>query len=117
MKKILIVNSDVDTLSLLKDWLEKKDYEIKFKIEEGNVHKMINEYSPDLLLIDVLHAQLLEELKSMIKSKEIPVILMTGNIIIDQQKFIDMADERLKKRLISFLRKQDSSFVFVLNTA
>ena len=44
MKKILIVNSDVDTLSLLKVWLEKKEYDVKFTVHEENVPDLINEF-------------------------------------------------------------------------
>ena len=97
MKKILIVNSDVDTLSLLKVWLEKKEYDVKFTVHEENVPDLINEFEPDLLLIDVLHVEVLRELKSLVRSKEIPVILMTGNSINDHHKYIKQADDVIAK--------------------
>lgn len=97
MKKILIVNNDVDTLSLLKSWLERKEYDVKFTVLEKEVPDIINEFAPDLLLIDVLHIEVLKEIKSLVKAKEIPVILMTGNTINDQHKFIDIADDVIEK--------------------
>ncbi|MDB5200182.1 MAG: histidine kinase [Chitinophagaceae bacterium] len=97
MKKILIINNDVDTLNLLKSWLEKKEYHVKFTVNEPDVPDIINDFAPDLLLIDVLQAKVLKELKSLIQSKEIPVILMTGNIPGDQHKFINIADDVIEK--------------------
>ena len=58
---------------------------------------IINEFEPDLLLIDILHVEVLKELKSLVKSKEIPVILMTGNSIKDQHKDIAEADDVIAK--------------------
>ena len=97
MKKILIVNNDVDTLSLLKVWLEKKEFDVKFTVNESEVADMINDFVPHLLLIDVLHADVLKELRSLVKSKEIPVIVMTGNTINDHHKYITEADDVIAK--------------------
>ena len=41
MKKILIVNNDVDTLSLLKSWLERKEYDVKFTVYEKDDHALV----------------------------------------------------------------------------
>ena len=92
-----MVNSDVDTLDLLKGWLEKKDYDVKYTVDEKNVPHIIKEYSPDLMLVDVLQAEVLKEIESLVKSKEIPLILMTGNTLGDQQKYIRMADDVITK--------------------
>lgn len=97
MKRILIINNDVDTLSLLKKWLEKKDYDVKFTVHTQGVPDLINEFVPDLILIDVMQVDVLKELKSLVKSKEIPVILMTGNSFRDQHKYISLADDVIEK--------------------
>ena len=97
MKKILIVNSDADTLSLLKGWLERKEYDVKFTVHEQDVPGMIKEFVPDLLLIDILQVDVLKELKSLVQSREIPVIVMTGNTISDPQKFKSLADDMIEK--------------------
>ena len=114
MKKILIINSDVDTLELLKTLPEKRNYDVKYTVDEKSVPVIINECAPDLLLIDVLQAPVLKELKSLVKSKEIPVILMVGNTSIDHQKYIHLADDvitkpfqtkSLEKKIARFLKK------------
>ncbi len=97
MKKILIINNNVDTMHLLKGWLEKKDYKVKFTVREQEVPDINNEFAPDLLLIDVHQVHVLEELKSLVHSKEIPVILMTGNTVIDHHKFINLVDDVIEK--------------------
>lgn len=97
MKRILIINNDVDTLSLLKSWLEKKDYDVKFTVHTHEVPDIINEFVPDLMLIDVLEIEVLIELKSLVQSKEIPVILMTGNSLHDRHKYISLADDVIEK--------------------
>ena len=118
MKRILIVNSDADTLNLLKGWLERKEYEVKFTLNEQDVPGIIKGFVPDLLLIDVLQVDVLKELKSLVKSKEIPVIVMTGNTMTgntvdDSQKFKSLADDiiakpfepkLLEKKIQSFLK-------------
>ena len=114
MKRILIVNNDVDTLSLLKGWLERKEYNVKFTVHENEVPEIINDFAPDLLLIDVLHIEILQEIKSLVKAKEIPVILMTGNSVNEQHEFINYADsiiekpfqtKSLEKKIGKFLKK------------
>ena len=84
-------------MNLLKGWLKKKDYKVKFTVREQEAHGIINEFAPDLLLIDVHQVNVLKELKSLVHSKEIPVILMTGNTVIDHHKFINLADDVIEK--------------------
>ena len=44
-----------------------------------------------------MHVEVLRELKSLVRSKEIPVILMTGNSINDHHKYIKQADDVIAK--------------------
>lgn len=112
MKRVLIINSDVDTLSLLKIWLEKKEYNVKFTVHVNNVPDIINEFKPDILIIDILHIDVLKELKSLVNVKEIPVILMTGNSINDQHKDISLADDVIKKPFVTkLLEKKIGAFL------
>ena len=97
MKKILIINSDSDTLNLLKSWLEKKEYNVKYTTNLTEVTGIINDYSPDLLLVDALEIDVLREIKSLVKSKKIPVILMTGHTINDEHKDVHFADDVIEK--------------------
>ena len=97
MKKILVVNNDIDTMTLLKSWLERKKYEIKFTGNGEEVIDIAKDFSPDLAIIDVLQHKAAEELKADEKTKHIPVIVMTGYTLPDQTKFITAADEVIEK--------------------
>ncbi|MDQ6902934.1 MAG: response regulator [Bacteroidota bacterium] len=78
MKKILVVNNDFDTMTLLKNWLEKKAYEVKFTGNEAEVFTIINKFDPDLMLIDVSHSELISTLKKQQENRQAPILLMTG---------------------------------------
>jgi CheY-like chemotaxis protein len=78
MKKLLVINNDFDTMSLLKSWLEKKLYKVKFT---GNHHEAINllkVFGPSLIIIDILQYNLLLAIKSYKEFKDVPMLLMTG---------------------------------------
>ena len=44
MKKILVVNNDFDTMSLLKNWLEKKTYKVKYTSSQEEVPEIIKNF-------------------------------------------------------------------------
>jgi len=79
MEKILIVNSDSDTMSLLKSWLEKKSYKVKYtdNVEEAPI--LVKEFKPNLVLADILQKEAVEKIKSDEETRSVPVILMTGH--------------------------------------
>lgn len=97
MKKILVVNNDIDTMSLLKGWLERKKYKVKFTGDQDKVPGLVKDFSPDIVLVDVLQHKVAENLKSDNKTKGIPVIVMTGYTLKDQNKFLLAADEVIEK--------------------
>lgn len=76
VKKILIVNNDLDTMFLLKSWLEKRTYTVKYTGKHDEVNRIVKEFNPDLLIVDILQKHILEELE--VKDKHIPVLIMTG---------------------------------------
>lgn len=78
MERILVVNNDFDTMELLKSWLERKKYEVKFTGNEDEVLHIVKTFKPDLLVIDVLKEMVAKNLKSREETKGIPIILMTG---------------------------------------
>jgi DNA-binding response OmpR family regulator len=78
MKKILVINNDFDTMALLKDWLERKGYEIKFTGNRQAAIKLIKEFAPYLIIIDILQRPLLLDIKSHKEFAGIPLLLMTG---------------------------------------
>ena len=78
MKKILVINNDFDTMTLLKNWLEKKTYRVKYTGNQEEVRKIIKEFVPELIIVDVLQGEMVEQLKNRKETSAVPVLLMTG---------------------------------------
>ena len=78
MEKILVVNNDLDTMTLLKSWLEKKAYKVEFTGDKKVVPDLVKEFHPGVVLVDVLQKDVVEQLKNDEETRTIPVILMTG---------------------------------------
>jgi DNA-binding response OmpR family regulator len=78
MEKILVVNNDLDTMTLLKTWLEKKAYKVKYTGDREVVPDLVKEFNPGVVLVDVLQKDVIEQLKSDEETRTIPVLLMTG---------------------------------------
>ena len=78
MKKILVINNDFDTMSLLKNWLEKKGFEVTFSGNRKEVVSIIKEFKPQLLIVDILQNAILDDIKTNKYSSTLPVLLMTG---------------------------------------
>jgi len=56
MGKILLVNSDVDTMELLQTWLERKNHEVIYTTHVEEVPHSEN-FNPDVVLVDAMQAQ------------------------------------------------------------
>ncbi len=78
MDKILVINNDIDTMSLLKTWIERKSYEVKYTENKDDVQYIMRDFNPHVVLVDVLQGAVAEELKSDTQTRDIPIILMTG---------------------------------------
>ena len=78
MQKIPVVNNEIDTMSLLKKWLEKKTHIVKYTSSGEGVLNIIGKFAPKLLLADILHKEVLQESRNKNKTAKIPVIFMTG---------------------------------------
>jgi DNA-binding response OmpR family regulator len=78
MDKILVINNDNDTMSLLKIWLEKKSYHVEYTSSGDNITQVVKDCEPDLVLVDVLQKEAAEEIKNNSETSDLPVILMTG---------------------------------------
>src|SRR5688572_7465893 len=78
MEKILVINNDIDTMTLLKNWLERKKYKVKYTESKEEVPRLIRDFNPNIVLVDVLQGEIAEELKSDQHTRNIPVLLMTG---------------------------------------
>ncbi len=78
MAKILVVNNDVDTMTLLQDWLERKNYTVKYTSNSEAVHYLVKEFRPNVVLVDILQKKVAEELKRNVETAEVPMLLMSG---------------------------------------
>ncbi|MGI8583416.1 MAG: response regulator [Chitinophagaceae bacterium] len=78
MRKILVVNNDIDGMSLLQKWLERKEYEVKYTSNGDEVSHLMKTFKPHLVLVDVLQDKVVAQIKTNEHTKKIPVILMTG---------------------------------------
>ena len=78
MHKILVVNNDFDTMSLLKSWLEKRKYKVQYTGNGDQVPQLMNEFQPDVVIVDVLQNKVAEQLKANEETSGVPILLMTG---------------------------------------
>ena len=65
-------------MSLLKTWLEKKNYTVKFTGNSSEVPQLLKTFSPKLLIVDILQKDILLQLKSNGHNNDFSVLLMTG---------------------------------------
>lgn len=113
MEKILVVNNDFDTMSLLKSWLEKKSYRVTFTGDPEEVIDLTKRFTPKLVLVDVLQKQAIEKLKSDRETRNIPLLLMTG--YTTRQKASDLpVDDTIEKPFnLSLLEKKIEQLIAV----
>ncbi|MEO9033238.1 MAG: response regulator [Ginsengibacter sp.] len=106
MKKILVVNNDFDTMSLLKNWLEKKAYQVKFTGNSDDVFTIIKKFDPDLIFIDVTHSILISKLKLYLDKKFVPMLLMTGYTFREATRKLPVDDAIEKPFNLGLLEKK-----------
>ncbi len=92
MKKILVVNNDFDTMTLLKSWLEKKAYKVKYTGSGEEVPVIMKEFAPELVIVDVLQKGVAEHLKADEHTRSVPVILMTGYTLRSKNNHLPVDD-------------------------
>lgn len=85
MNKILIVDDDIDILTLVKMTLTMNDYNVEAISRWENIDTSIESFNPDLILLDVSLGgadgrEICKRLKSQTETQEIPVILFSANI-------------------------------------
>jgi DNA-binding response OmpR family regulator len=83
-KKILAVDDDVDILDALEVVLTMEDYDVETIAKGEEVYKMVENFQPDLIILDVLLSgndgrTICKKLKSDNKTKRIPVIMISAH--------------------------------------
>ncbi len=97
MHKILVVNNDIDAMDLIKMWLEKKAYKVEYTGNADDVPQIVQKFKPDVVLVDVLQENVVKKIKALEKDKKIPVILMTGYTISQQNFLQEDVDDIIEK--------------------
>jgi len=116
MKKILVINNDLDTMNLLKDLLEKKEYKVNYTSNGKETVQLAKEFAPDLVLVDVQQRNVVNDLRQHPATANVPIILMTGynwyekhdvkvDEIIEKPFLLEQLQHKIKNTLT---RKQDS---------
>lgn len=82
-KKILVVDDDASIVEVTKIILEEHGYEVFTGQNEQDLHRLLAQQEPDLVLMDVWLAQadgnvITKELKKEKKTKNIPIILFSA---------------------------------------
>jgi DNA-binding response OmpR family regulator len=115
MKKILIVNSDLDTMSLLELWLKSKHFDARYTGILEQVPSIISQFAPDLLLIDIMQSELVDVLRTKEETRDLAVLVMTGYNMpealtrsIEADDFIEKPFklELLERKINALLRHQ-----------
>ncbi len=83
MKKILIVEDDINLLNLYKEVLTREGYELKLAEDGGEALQIAASFQPDIVLLDLMLPyvdgfKVLEELKSNPKTEHCFVIVQTN---------------------------------------
>ncbi|TDG34869.1 response regulator [Pedobacter changchengzhani] len=83
MKKILVVDDDIEVLETIQLILEIGGFEVSALSDGEEVFKRIEDFKPDLLLLDISLGHidgrvLCEQLKATQSTSQIPILLISG---------------------------------------
>ena len=85
MKKIYIIDDDRDIVEAISMVLKANDYDVKSQYDDENVVKNIVEYSPDLIILDVIFPEdesagfkIAREISNSRDVSSIPVIMLSA---------------------------------------
>lgn len=83
MARVLLVDNDATTISLLKMLLELDGYTVSVCSVPGELQRALKEEAPDLVLMDVFLTgadglDLLRQLRSMPENTSIPIVMTSG---------------------------------------
>jgi DNA-binding response OmpR family regulator len=83
MGKLLIVDNSAALLEIMKNILEFTGYTVKTLIRSDNIYKEINEFQPDLLILDTYLAgedgrEICKELRRSVESKHLGVLVFSA---------------------------------------
>jgi DNA-binding response OmpR family regulator len=102
MKKILVVDDDIDILTVVQLVIESHGFEVKAISKWQQIFPLIETFKPDLILLDVsLGTQdgrnICKQLKSANSTKHIAIILFSANHNVQQSIPECLADSFISK--------------------
>ena len=102
MKRILVVDDDIDILTVVQLVLESNGFEVIAISKWQKIYSLIDSFVPDLILLDVsLGTQdgrnLCKQLKSSKDTKHISIILFSANHNIEKSIVECLADSFISK--------------------
>ena len=111
MEKILVINNDLDTLSLLQMWLKKKGYTVKYTEDAELVPDLIKEFRPKLVIVDILQRKIAEQLENYKTRSAFKVLLMTGYTLKSHKNVLPVDDTIEKPFDLVMLESKVSSLI------
>ncbi len=84
MKKIMIVDDDLDILILMQTMLSMNNYQVKVISRWEHINQSISDFTPDLILLDISLGDadgrdICKKIKAAENTQSIPVILFSAN--------------------------------------
>ncbi len=103
MKRILIVDDDVQSVDILKTILESENFEVVFSYDVEKTVDLALDFRPDLIVLDVSFAgcdvsvsdgiEMSRILKSDNRFKDIPILIVSGIRVITGNKTDFLPDD------------------------
>lgn len=102
MKKILVLDDDIDILTVVQLVLSNNGFDVSAISDWRQIYTQIDTFKPDLILLDVsLGTQdgrnICKQVKSGIGTKHIPVILFSANHNVEKSVSECLADSFISK--------------------
>ena len=96
MKNILVINNDVDTMSLLKSYLEMKSYRVEYTSSQDEALEMMENFDPALVIVDILQKSIIQPLRENPATSRVPILLMSG-YSLRSKDYEEGADDVIEK--------------------
>ncbi len=103
MKKVLIIDDDSESLTVISLILSASGFVVNSTRDGNGVYDKIDSFKPDLIFLDVhLGSEydgriICNELKANKNTKEVPVVLISASTHLDEVKKISNADDYISK--------------------